>query len=98
MHAVRKCVAAGEIHKVSPDALMWRDFDIGGDNLWDFSVSILDALNCDWQDLDNGFDADNYLPINTEIGWFGRLRAKRHIPDLTFREYYSFVRDGFVER
>lgn len=69
---------------------------MGGDDFWDYLVNILNKLNCDFND--DSFNIDKYLPMDKEIGFFGRIIVGRTIPDLTFRELYASIKEGLVKQ
>jgi len=76
MSACAKWVHPDEAHLITPDAWIWKDLGMGGYDFWDYSVNILNELNCDFTSKD-GFDIDKYLPMDQEIGFFGCIVGGR---------------------
>lgn len=85
---VRAVSAYSEGKVATVDTWLWSDLGIFGDDWNDFMVNTLDALGVD---ADADFDVYNYIPLDDEVGLFGRLVARRTIPDLRLRELFAYL-------
>lgn len=96
--ACRACVHETEQHLVVPDAFVWRDLRISGDDWWVFSVNLLEQLNAEFDESKANWNIYDYIPDEGETGLFGRYIGAFTKPDIRLREVYAFIRDGLKER
>ena len=74
--------------KLSRDTKLWGDLGVWGMDALDLFANLEAELGCS---ITGDFSIYSYLPTDTEIGLFGRLKAKRAIPDLTVGELFSML-------
>ena len=78
--------------EVRPETRLWRDLRLWGD---DFDLGFLEAMK-ERMPAFKGVTAPLhlFLPLEGEIGVFGKLVTSREIPDLTLRELFAFMEFG----
>lgn len=97
--ACKECVHERDRESVTPDAFIWRDLGLAGEDWWDFSVSVLENLNADYkEDRASTFDIYDFIPNEANaLSAHWRMNAKT-IPDIRLREVFAFIRSGLNER
>lgn len=85
---VRAVSAYSEGKVVTADTWLWSDLRVFGDDWDDFIVNTLDALGVD---AESDLDVYNYIPLADEVGLFGKIIARRTIPDLRLRELFAYL-------
>ncbi|MDP3495777.1 MAG: hypothetical protein Q8R82_21930 [Hyphomonadaceae bacterium] len=75
---------------VTRDTWLWKDLNLFGDDYWFGLVPVILGLGASVRESDRVRLGD-FLPEEREIGLFGRLVARRTIPDITAGEFYAFL-------
>ncbi len=73
---------------LTPETLLWGDLGLFGD---DFDFILAGLFQYQRWTSKGQVNVSLYVPLDWEVGWFGRLKTTREIPDLTVRELYIFL-------
>lgn len=79
--------------EVSGETLLWSDLKLFGGEYVDVFSDVERRLGVRIETVIQIFD---YIPTDSEVGWFTRLKAKRSIPDMKLRELFTHFKFGEV--
>ena len=83
--AVASCTGF-QVEQDSGETLLWNDLKLFGGEYVDVFAEVERLLGVRIETMLKIFD---YIPTDSEVGWFTRLRSKRSIPDIKLRELFA---------
>ena len=73
-------------NEIGPDTKLWADLELwGSEYVW----TMMEVQKILGYRLNTDLEIFEYIPDESERGWFGKLRIKRDIPDITLRNLYE---------